>query len=196
MLRSLVALVAVGAIALVPLSSAGASSTTAKRIAYVSGGDLWTIGANGTGTTNLGEGPNNPSFSSNGQTIVFDDGANIRSISASGPANSSGVLCAGTNPAISPDGQRVAYVSGGSVKINQLNCGSGSATDLGPGSSPAWAPDGTQIVFVDSAGDLAVAPASGGAPQKLGATAAAESAPTWSPDGSRIAYVWPGSSSS
>ena len=189
MLRSLVALVAVGAIALVPFSSAGASSTTAKRIAYVSGGDLWTIGANGTGTTNLGESPNNPSFSSNGQTIVFDDGANIRSISASGPANSSSVLCAGTDPAISPDGQRVAYVSGGAVKINQLSCGGGSPVDFGAGSSPAWSPDGTQIVFVDSAGDLAVAPASGGAPQKLGATAAVESEPSWSPDGARIAYV-------
>src|SRR6266536_638207 len=49
--------------------------------------------------------------------------------------------------------------------------------------------DGTQLVFVDAGGDLAVAPAAGGAPQKLGTTTAAESEPSWSPDGSRIAYV-------
>src|SRR5207244_1663661 len=131
LLRSLVALAAVGACVLIPLGSAGASSTTAKRIAYVSGGHLWTIGPNGTGTTNLGESANNPSFSSDGQVIVFDDGANIRSIPASGPADSSTVLCAGTDPAISPDGQRIAYVSGGAVKVNQLSCGTGMPTDLG-----------------------------------------------------------------
>jgi hypothetical protein len=188
-LRSLVAFAAIGALALLPLGSAGASSTTAKRIAYVSGGDLWTIGANGTGTTNLGESPSNPSFSSDGQLIVFDDGVNIRSIAASGPADSSTILCAGTGAAISPDGQKLAYVSGGAVEVNQLSCGTGTPTDFGAGSSPAWAPDGTEIVFVDADGDLAVAPASGGAPQKLGATAAAESDPSWSPDGSTIAYV-------
>ena len=189
MLRLLVALAAVAACVLIPLGSAGASSTTAKRIAYVSGGDLWTIGANGTGTTNLGESPANPSFSSDGQFIVFDDGTNIRTIPASGPAGSSTFLCAGTDAAISPDGQKLAYVSGGAVKVNQLSCGTGTPTDFGTGSSPAWAPDGTQIVFVDAGGDLAVAPAAGGAPQKLGTTTAAESEPSWSPDGSRIAYV-------
>jgi hypothetical protein len=187
--RWLVALAVVGGLALIPLGSAGASATTAKRIAYVSGGDLWTIGANGTGTTNLGESPSNPSFSSDGQRIVFDDGASIRSISASGPADSSTVLCAGTNPAISPDGQKLAYVAGGGVHVNQLNCGSGPAADFGAGSDPAWSPDGTQIVFVDGGGDLAVAPATGGAPQKLGTTAVAESEPSWSPDGAKIAYI-------
>jgi hypothetical protein len=186
-LRSLVALATAGAIALVPLGSAGASSTTAKRIAYVSGGNLWTIGANGTGTTNLGVSANNPSFSSDGQLIVFDDGANVRSISSSG--TNATTRCAGTDPAISPNGQKVAYVSGGHVIVNDLSCGGGSPIDLGSGSSPAWAPDSSQIVFVNGAGDLAVAPATGGASQTLGATSATESDPAWSPDGSRIVFV-------
>jgi len=190
-LRSLVVLAVAGAIALVPLGSAGASSSTAKRIAYVSGGHLRTIGANGTGTTDLDESannPSNPSSSSDGHTILFDNGAKIRSISASGPANSSTELCTGTDPAISPDGQSVAYVSGGVVTVSPLACGSGSSTTYGGGVSPAWAPDGSAIVFVDSAGDLDVAPI-GGAPQTVGVTAAVESDPSWSPDGSRIAYV-------
>jgi hemolysin type calcium-binding protein/WD40 repeat protein len=188
--RWFAAVVVVGAIALIPLGSAGASATTAKRIAYVgTGGTLWTIGANGSGTTDLGVTANNPSSSSDGQLILFDAGGNVNSIPASGGAAS--VRCAGTDPAISPDGKRVAYVSGGHVVIHQLDCGSASPTDFdfGPGSSPAWSPDGTQIVFVDAGGDIAVAPATGGAPQKLGATTAAESDPSWSPDGSQIAYV-------
>jgi RTX calcium-binding nonapeptide repeat (4 copies)/WD40-like Beta Propeller Repeat len=187
-LRTLIALSALGAIAVIPLGSAEASATTSKPIAYVSAGNLWTIGANGTGTTNLGETANNPSFSSDGQTIVFDDTVSIRSISASGPANSSSVLCTtGTNPAISPDKTKLAYVLGGSVSVSDLSCA--GAIPFGAGSDPAWSPDGTQIVFVDGGGDIAVAPASGGAPQKLGTTAAVESSPSWSPDGSKIAYI-------
>ena len=188
MLRSLVALAAVGVVVLVPFSSAGASSTTAKRIAYVSGGNLWTIGANGTGTSNLGVAAHNPSFSSDGSTILFDDGSSIWSISATGtnPLN----RCAGTDPAISPNGQKVAYVSpGGHVIVNDLSCSGGSPIDLGPGSSPAWAPDNSQVVFVNGASDLVVAPAAGGAGQTLGATSATESDPSWSPDGSRIVFV-------
>jgi len=187
--RPLAALVAVGAFALIPFGSASASSTTAKRIAYVSGGDLWTIGANGTGTTNLGENPANVSFSSDGQLIVFDDGVDVRSIPASGGAST--VRCAGaTDPAISPDGTKVAYVSGGAVKIGSLTaCVPATDTSFGTGTSPAWAPDGTEIVFVDSDNDIAVAPASGGAAQKLGSTGSVDSEPAWSPDGSKIAFI-------
>ena len=184
--RWFAAVAVVGVLALIPLGSAGASSTTAKRIAYVSGGNLWTIGANGTGTTNLGVSASNPSFSSDGQLIVFASGGTVVSIPASG--GSLTPRCAGTDPAISPNGLKVAYVaSSGHVVVDPLSCG-GAVTDLGSGGDPAWSPDGTQIVFV-SGGDLAVAPASGGAAQTLGATTATESEPSWSPDGSRIAYV-------
>lgn len=187
MRRQILALATVSVISIVPFGSASGSATTAKRIAYVSAGDLWTIGADGTGTTNLGETPNNPSFASDGQTIVFDDGASVRVIAAAGPADSSTVLCAGTNAALSPDGTKIAYVSGGNVVVSALDCT--GTVSFGAGSSPAWAPDGTQVVFVDSAADIAVAPAGGGSPEKLGATGAAESDPSWSPDGARIAYV-------
>jgi hypothetical protein len=191
MARRIVALVGAGVLGLVlglvPFGAATASVSTAKKVAYVSGGDLDTINASGIGTTNLGESPNNPSFSSDGQRIYFDDGANVRSISANGPADSSTSLCAGTNPAISPDGTRLAFESGGSIVVRLLDCSGGA--DFGAGSAPAWSPDGTQIVFVDSGADLAVAPAGGGATQKLGTTSTAESQPAWSPEGERIAYV-------
>ena len=178
-------LAAAGALALLQIGSAVASSTTAKRIAFVRGGDLWTVGAAGTGTTNLGESPSNPSFSSDGQLIYFDDGGTVRVIAAAGPAGSSVGLCAGTDPAISPDGTRLAYVSGGNVTVSALNCS--GAVGFGAGSDPAWAPDGTQIAFI-SGGDVAIAPSTGGAAQTL-ASSAAESDPAWSPDGAKIAYV-------
>jgi Tol biopolymer transport system component len=187
MARKIAALVGASVLGLVPLGAASASTSTAKKVAYVSGGDLYTIEASGIGTTNLGESPSNPSFSSDGQKIYFDDGANVRWISAGGPADSSTSLCAGTNPAISPDGTKLAFESGGSVVVRLLDCSGGSS--FGAGSAPAWSPDGTQIVFVDSANDLVVAPSGGGAPEKLGTTSAVESAPAWSPDGERIAYI-------
>jgi hypothetical protein len=186
--RWLVVLAAVGGLALIPLGSAEASATTAKRIAYVSGGHVFTIGAGGTGTTDLGGGLTpfaHPSFSSDGQLIVFDDGTTVRSIPASG--GSSTALCTGTDPAISPNGQKIAYVSAtGHVIVDPLSCGA-ATVDLGLGNSPAWSPDGTQIVFV-TGGDLTIAPATGGGAQTF-ATGVVESEPSWSPDGSKIAYA-------
>jgi hemolysin type calcium-binding protein/WD40 repeat protein len=184
------------AIALLPLgAAASASSTTAKPVVYVSDAagarDLVTIGANGTGTTNLGESPFNVSLSSDGNLIVFDDGTGVRSISSSGPANSSSFLCTGTDPAISPDGTEVTFVLADRIQVGPLSSCS-TPTALVPGSTateknPAWAPDGSAVVFV-SGGDLATAEA-GGATHKLMTTNPAESDPAWSPDGSKIAYI-------
>jgi hypothetical protein len=181
--RWLGALAVTGVLALIPLGSAGASSTTAKRIAYISGGNLMTVGAGGTGTTNLGGPADNPSFSSDGQKILFDNAGTVWSIPAAGGFPTA--VCTGTDPAISPDGRKVAYVFGGHVLVkDDLGCAS---KDLDAGDSPAWSPDGTQIVFVKG-GDIAVAPATGETVQTF-PTTLAEGSPSWSPDGSRIAYV-------
>jgi RTX calcium-binding nonapeptide repeat (4 copies)/WD40-like Beta Propeller Repeat len=185
--RWLVALAAVGALALVPLGSAGASTTTAKRIAYVSGGHLWTIGANGTGTSDLGGPAANPSSSSDGQLILFEDGGSIYSIPAAGGQRT--LLCTGTDPAISPDGRKVAFVSGGNVVVRDLpDCTTGALVNLGGGSSPAWSPDGTQIVYV-TGGDLRIKSAATGGDEQDFPTTADESEPSWSSDGARIAYI-------
>jgi hypothetical protein len=182
---------------LIPLAGASASSTTAKRVAYVNVinpvgpvTDLMTIGANGTGTTNLGQNPTNVSFSSDGQLIVFQEGASVMSISSSGSSLTS--RCTGADPALSPDGTRVAYVVAGDIKVDPLACG--AANDLVTGTSalesdPAWSPDGTQIVFVDN-GNIAIVPSAvGSAAQQLGSTSGVESDPAWSPDGTKIAYI-------
>src|SRR3954447_1491026 len=193
MLRLFAALALACALTVIPLGTAAASSSTGKRIAYISGNDLRTIAADGTGTTSFGEianTPRTPSISSDGTVIVFDTGASLRSVTVGGPPGSSAPLCGllGTHPAVSPDGTRVAFVSGSDVVVRAIDC-SGGTTTIGAGTQPAWSPDGTQIAFVDAAADLAVAGAGGGTPEKLGSTSAHESEPAWSPDGSRLAYI-------
>jgi hypothetical protein len=190
--RLLAALLVTGALALLPLGAASASSTTSKRIAYVTATGITTIGADGTGTANLGQAPLSVSSSSDGQTIFYDETANgILSIPFSGGTPTP--RCAGHDPAISPDGQSIAYVTGngavpGTVTIGALACDTGTKT-FATGSSPAWSPDGSQIVFIDGASDIVIAPASGGAAEKLTTTADAESDPAFSPDGAKIAYI-------
>ncbi|MGE5689182.1 MAG: hypothetical protein ACM33B_01370, partial [Pseudomonadota bacterium] len=76
---------ALAALSLVLLGgNAAASSTSAKRIVYVSGANLATVGADGTGPTNLGIAGQRPSLSTDGTTIVFDDGTDVRRIAADG----------------------------------------------------------------------------------------------------------------
>lgn len=179
-LRTRVSLLAVGALFLLVLGPASASSTTAKRIVYVSGGTLHTIAANGTSVTDLGVAGANPSSSSDAAVILYDDGGNVVRLGA-------GTLCAGSDPAISPSGARLAYVDGGSVKIGDVSPAACASVTIGSGSDPAWSPDGTQIVFV-SGDDIAVAPSGGGAPSVL-ASSGVQGSPAWSPDGTRIAYV-------
>jgi Tol biopolymer transport system component len=165
--RSLTALAVVGVLTLIPLGAATAAATTAKRIAYISGaGNLVTVAANGSAGSGapLATGAGNPSISTDGQTIVYDNGASLASI---GPAATS---CAGVDPALSPDATDVAYETGAGVVVSALDC-----TDVktfAGGTDPAWSPDGTQIAFI-SGQDLAVAPATGGAVTILGTTPAA-----------------------
>src|SRR6185503_11893204 len=100
-------------------------------------------------------------ISSDGTTIVYDNGTTLRKIDASG--TNDGALCAGTDPAISPNGTKLVYVAGGTtVTVATIAGPCGSSVALGAGSDPAWSPDSQQVVFVDGAGDLAVAPAGGG----------------------------------
>jgi uncharacterized protein YukE len=170
---------------LLVIGSAGAAPGSAKRIAYVSGGNIFTIGANGIGTSDQGVAGSNPSISTDGATILYDAGGSIRQV------GSGAAICTGTDPAIAPNGLEFVYDAGGSLAVATLAGPACTTVSYGfDGTDPAWSPDGTAIVFVDTAGDVAIAErASGAGAQKLGTTAAVESDPSWSPDGTRIAFV-------
>jgi hypothetical protein len=88
---------------LLAIGSAGAAPGSAKRIAYVSGGNIFTIGANGIGTSDVGVDGSDPSISSDGATIVYAN-SGVRKVDVGGTNDSA--LCAGSDPAISPRGTR------------------------------------------------------------------------------------------
>jgi len=99
--------------------------------------------------------------------------------------------------ALSPDGRLLAYAAGRNgemrVYVRQLAGGDpiAIAADVGGNQRwPRWSPDGSRIAF-QAGGVIYLAPALGGAAQRLieGSGAEGAGAPAWSPDGQRMAYV-------
>jgi Tol biopolymer transport system component len=169
--------------ALLLIGSAGAASASSKRIAFVSGGTLWTALPNGAGLTNLGVAASDPSISTDGGTIYFAAGG-VFAIPAGGGA--AALVCAGgVEPAISPSGAQLAYASGGSIFVGPST---GCGTAVAGGSDPAWSPDSRQLTYV-SGGDVFVAQADGSGATNVTNSGAADSDPAWSPSGADIAFV-------
>lgn len=117
-----------------------------------------------------------------------------------------------SDPQMSPDGQRVAYVvtptlstqrpSRSAIWIAPVDRGAAphrliSGTQLE--SSPRWSPDGRDIAFLSSRADPSasgiaakqvwIAPAEGGPPRRLTASATEVRNFSWSADGKVLAYV-------
>lgn len=109
-------------------------------------------------------------------------------------------------PALSPDGTRIAYVDGRRLLVRDLPVGSvprdlgvtltgvlsGVSSDFGDDpvdAAPAWSPDGTTIAYV-SGGDLYRVAADGTeSATRLTRGSGVEEWPAWSPDGAWIYYV-------
>jgi streptogramin lyase len=127
--------------------------------------DLYVVNADGTGLHLVSSGASSPSWSPDGERIVFqtsgtDGGTVIAVVNADGT------------------GQTVL-----------ANTGQGSNL------APAWSPDGSTIVYSSIRREdwgIFATPASGGPEQELvptGSSFGYVDDPTWSPDGSRIAFV-------
>lgn len=136
------------------------------QLAYTSSGagagEIFLVGSNGTGATNLTRHPaddRDPAWSPDGSRLAFSSDR---------------------------DGNREIYVmnaDGSSVERLTAN----AAFD----GQPAWSPDGARIAFVsDREGrpNLWVMDADGAHLARLTSDAAADSGPAWSPDGTRIAF--------
>jgi Tol biopolymer transport system component len=191
----------VGAAILVLAPSADAAQGNG-RIAYMSGGSIYTVDPTGGAPTAVTAGVF-PSFSPDGSRLVFaqyslEDGAFKIWVTA---ADGSKPVQIGKTDyphpfAWSPDGTRVAFDSGTaqsgfSIVVLQAD-GSGSQTlslDASPDAPPAWSPDGTRLAFTTTNdADLAVAKADGSGRMLLVQDATRDVAPSWSPDGSEIAF--------
>jgi RTX calcium-binding nonapeptide repeat (4 copies)/WD40-like Beta Propeller Repeat/Domain of unknown function DUF11 len=182
---------------LVVVASAAAAQGNG-RVAYESGGSIYSIDAAGGAPALLHAGYL-PAFSPDGERIAY----------AETPAGTIWVGNAdGSNPVQiaadhylsdlvwSPDGTRVAYISGSysagfAVSVAKAD-GSGSSVisrDASADAPPSWSPNGTELAFTTTNdADIAVAKADGSGRRLLIQDATQDLAPSWSPDGSLIAF--------
>jgi Tol biopolymer transport system component len=193
--------VAATAIALVPAADSASSHDAATSPRP----QIFVIGSNGAGETNLTQsasGNDSPSWSPDGTTIAFssnrDGNWEIYVMNADG----SGVTRLTTNrsaddasPVWSPDGSKIAFHTNrdDNYEIYLMNADGSGQTNLTKESGsedayPSWAPDGSRIVFA-SEGDLYTMRADGSQQARLTSGKTDDQFPAWSPDGTKIALA-------
>lgn len=167
-------------------------SPNGSKIAFDSGGTLWTMDINGANAVQV-PGPitgTHPSWSPDGSTLAYVNGGNVFTVSSGGGATTQRTVSgAATDPAFSPDGSSIAYIEGGTV----LNTVTGAvsttrASGLTAGGSPSWSPDGTQIAY-SSQGQIWLVGADGVGQQELIDPGHTDTEPAWSPDGELLVFA-------
>ena len=188
-------------------------SPDGSTIAYVYGGEVGTVSADGTDqrllthdpNSNDGDGQNTISWSPDGSQLAFALSGNIYVMNADGSERrrltSTTPGMGNYYPAWSPDGSTIAFWRGSDsgadggppdADIYTVPAKGGVPTRLtrGQGSDyePAWSPDGSQIVFRHDHA-LRVMNADGTHAHDVGSFRNGPWAPAWSPNGMRIALL-------
>lgn len=188
------------------------------QIAFVSGrdrtgnGQIFVMGPNGENPTNISNTDDNdasPSFSADGQKIVFDgdpdignDELYVMSANGDGRQRLSQTEKDEQDPVFSPDGSTIAFtsfVNPGYDEVHLIGADGSNERPLVPplppaiDSSPAWSPDGSKIAFVRSQGSesqILVVNADGtNLTQLTPLDGRSDFDPDFSPDGSTIVFA-------
>ena len=192
------------------LSQSLTASSTNGRIAFVSGGEIYVMNADGSGQTNLTNNTawdSSPAWSPDGSKIAFvssrDGNDEIYVVNADG----SGVTRLTYNnerdfdwaPSWSPDGSKIAFTfcclddKKGIYVMNADGSGVTKLIQWGWGTfdfGPSWSPDGSKIAFPSCPGlgpGICVINIDGTGLTNL-TTPTYDSYPSWSPCGSKIAF--------
>jgi Tol biopolymer transport system component len=182
-------------------------SADGSEIAFESGGNIWTMNANGTDRTQVTTlGGSWPTWSPDGTKIAFlstrDNNYEIYRINAGGTGemNLTNHAMDDGYPAWSPDGTKIAFVSvrDGGSDIFVMNPDGSGPTNLTNGSGinwmPDWSPDGAKIAmhslrFPTSDDEVWVMNADGTGLVNLTQSPETDRQPVWSPDGTKIAFL-------
>jgi TolB protein len=188
-------------------------SPDGKRIAYLAGGQLWTMRANGTGRVRLSTRPAaGPSWSPDGKWLAFASlsctgGPGVYRIPSTAPA-AGGATTTASGPAGAVATPEVLFprdCRGEDLPAAPVPAapGAGSLTErLRTDDAVAWSPDGTRIAFrggdcesvydtclsvgtVATGGEQAVAAYGGGSLQTRGFAVL----PSWRPDSARLSWT-------
>ena len=198
-----------------------ATSANGQTIVFVNNTGIATIPITGGGftqiTTDKGE---DPSYTPDGSTIVYQANGVLTKVSAAGGASTT---ISGTEsnpsppptgcvdePEVSPNGASVAYINtcanGDNLETIPIAGGLPNVVVANVGFTDdqvSWSPDGTRIVINDTNHcgigtpiGIVSAAANNGAPTCLPNSQADDSGPSFSPDGTKISVTNPGPSPS
>ena len=188
-------------------ASQPAWSPNGRSVAFVRGGDIYTLQiASNTlrRLTNTTADDRAPAWSPGGGAIAWSSGTagefDIRLMNTDGTSKQllAGAPGRDVEPAWDPDGSRVIFATdrNGTFDLWAVNVTTEVQTPLvqlpGEEHEPAMAPDRSALAFSERASgntDVWVATPAGGSPAPLTNTPATDSAPAWSPTSTRIAFA-------